>query len=303
MEGQRILVATDLSSQAVPAARWAHDAGRRLGLPVVVVHVIELDMAEWLADRADFAISEAELIEAHRRVEDWYHVATGIRPSRVDARVGGFVTEMQSAARAHDAAMLVMNRTGKSRVTQVLVGSRVQHLASRPPCPLVVVHPAHDSLGEEGPIIAATDFSPAGRAAGRFGAQIALRLGARFELINAVRVPHFPALGTIDGLRLAQVTEFAEASLTRELEMVLRDLPGVDGHAISRQGDPVDVLIEHDTQHQGRLLVLGQTGYMLKLAELLGSVARGVIHHLPGTVCIVPPVRPDSAGDADELAA
>lgn len=288
MSEPHLLVATDLSSHTA-AARWAADAARRLGARVTVAHVIELDMGGWLAERGAFAVEARTLELARQRVRDWYREATGDRPDDIDVRAGGFVRTMHAIARRVDPLMLVMSRTSKSRFSQFFLGSRVQHLASKPPCPLVVVHPEHDRLAGAGPLVVATDFSPAARTAIDFAGDIANRLDAPLDVVHVLRAPTLPALDAVDGPMLAELHGWARGAL----EDITRDQrdrhPGLAVEVHLLEDDPVDGVAEHAEACHARLLLVGQTGYTHKLADLLGSVTRGILHHLPGTICIVPP--------------
>lgn len=289
-----LLVSTDLSGH-IAAARWAADAARRLKAKVVVAHVIELDMGGWLAERGAFAVEARTLELARQRVREWYTDATGERPDAIEVRAGGFVRTMHAIAHQIDPLMVVMARTSKSRFTQFFLGSRVQHLASKPPCPLVVVHPEHDRLAGAGAVVVATDFSSTGRAAVDFAGDIANRLGAPLDVLHVLRAPLLPALDAVDGPMLAELHGWARGAL-EDMTRDQRDRhPGLSVEVHLLEDDPVDGVTDHAERHHARLLVVGQTGYTHQLADLLGSVTRGILHHLPGTVCIVPPT-PASGG-------
>ena len=163
MHGSTIVVATDLSDHAGSAARWAADVGRLTGLPVVVAHVVEmgLDTSPWR--RYAVALDTAKAEAAESEVARWFEAQTGERPSGVEVRVGACVPTLEAIARESRAGLMVVSRTGKGALSRALLGSRVQRLATRPPCPLAVVNPLEERVEKDRfRVGAATDFDAPG---------------------------------------------------------------------------------------------------------------------------------------------
>jgi len=278
-----VIVATDLSESAGVAARFAASVAALRGADVVVAHVVEISLKSWLASRYDILADEAKRAQAEASVAAWYTQATGQAPTAVDLRVNTCFNGLTEAVHAHHAELLVMAPTGKSALTQIVVGSRVQDLASRPPCALVVA-------GQDTPpthIAVATDFSEGAAQAVAFAGRLALHLHARVTLMHVAEVPDLPAFE--EDLFAGSFEAFyqeADASL-----QAARAAHLPDGLAVSRAvlNGRAEVAIEAHVRQQGiELLVLGQTGHDSVLGDMLGSVPRALIGRMPCSVLVVP---------------
>lgn len=291
MSKPTIVVATDLTVDSAPAAHWTRRLATARGARVVVAHVVELDMAEWMAARLRIEVGEGELEAAAGLAEAWYREHTACAPDAVDVRVGPCHAVLADVVADEQADLLVMSKSVKGAVASVFVGSRVLHVASRPPCTLVVVHPEHDEPAEAGPVVVGTDFSVAARAAEDFAAGHAEHLGAPLEVVHAVRPPRLPALGIEDPVALEEALRWARDAVTEDFGRLRADWPNVELDTRVVGGTPSEVLLEEARRRAPRLLVVGQTGFGLKLAELLGSTARKVVKQAPCTVAVVPPTK------------
>lgn len=301
MNGKTIVLATDLSEAAATAARWAHQAGATLDLPVVVVHAIEVDVGGWLRTQYESALGADAIKAARDHVGGWYTEVTGTAPNHVDVRVKRAFEGLRDAAVAHDAAMIVMARSGKGTMTQTMLGSRVQALAHKPPRPLVVVdlETRIPEAGEAQSLAVGVDFSDASIAAVRFAGGMASRAGASLTIFHVADVPKVPAfggLGRIRGIELEAIVEVAE----RELKALLDDpaLAGVDVTTRVMTGEARDAINEISSELECSLLVMGQTGHNNPLGDLLGSTPRHILHQPPCTVAVVPAIG-ETTDEAD----
>lgn len=277
-----IVIATDLSEGAMPAARWAAAVGTALGAGVVVAHVVEISLKSWLGSRYDILVDAQKRAKVEADVAAWYQLATGAAPAAVDVRVNTCFNGLSEAVAAHRASLLVMAPTGKGALARVVVGSRVQDLASRPPCPLVVA--AAEGLPRK--VLVATDFSePAGRAIAA-AANFVRQIQAELTVTHVAEVPDLPAFeeDLFAGSFEAYYQEAAE-SLQAATE---KAAPGVAAQQVVLKGR-TEVAIEDFVHQQGiDLLVLGQTGHDSVLGDLLGSVPRSLIGRMPCSILVVP---------------
>ncbi len=286
MNGKCVLLATDLSDAAVVAARRARDLGAIFGLPVVVAHVIEAGAAAWMASTYAALADPEQMDAARRRVDAWYRRVTEAAPSDVSVTVDDCYSGLVSIATDHDPAVLVMARTGKGAVLRTLLGSRVQAIVARPPCPVLIVHPDARPLDAQTRLAVGVDFSPLSAGAVRVGVELARRLGVGLRLVHSIHLPDLPALPDViippanEGM-IAQVDDELKA-LAADLAA---DLPAVDTAVLL--GGPVGALTRDAEARATDLLIVAHKGHRSRLADFLGSVARGLVVGAPCSVLVV----------------
>ncbi len=291
MHGSTILVATDLSDGAGAAARWAADLGRLTGLPVMVAHAVEIVLDAMPGGRYDLVFDPERMAAARAEVDEWYCDHVGEPPSGVEVRVGGCGEVLTAIARQYEAALLVMSRTGRNAFSHALIGSRVQRLVSRPPCPVAVVNPVEDSVERSAKfeVVAATDFSSAGAAALSFAGSLTQLTRGHLEVVHAVHVPAI-RVGSIELRPASGFADQEEGVEARLREAVAAHLPGLDGVTCrALAGHPARTLVEHIRDNGADVAVLGRSGHASLIGDFLGSTPRRVIRALPCTVIVVPP--------------
>ncbi len=290
MESPCIVVATDLSPGAEPAARWGANLGRLTGWPVHAAHIIEIGFESWWRNRYDVLVNEGSMAAARARVAQWFEDATGAAPAGVEIRVSDCHAGLTEVVEALGASVLAMAPTGKNALVQAVAGSRVQELAARPPCPLAVVHPEQHDLGTEARIAVAVDFSHPASEALRVAANLAAAAGAALHLVHVVAVPDVPALPSLfegEDLAVVEEAERALAGLAVPYDRVQREVV---------MGGPAEALSAYVAREAIDLLVVGRTGHRSVIADVLGSTPRALIRHLPCTVMVAPP--PSTPADA-----
>ena len=131
---ETILLAVDGSPHAERAAELVHELARNGGKEVVVVHVIEV-----MPMRGDVTMEldqERNGVEAASRYGKQLELA-GV-PTKVELirTLSGHVARLiVTAARDHQADMIVLGSRGRTDLTALLLGSvahKVIHLADRP---------------------------------------------------------------------------------------------------------------------------------------------------------------------------
>lgn len=289
MKGSTLIVATDLSESATHAARWATAVGRLTGVPVVVSHVIEIGFDSWIRSRYAINLDEAQRAQVRDEVAHWFEVATGEPPSGVDVRVDFCVTGLQDAVAAYDGALLVMAPTGKGAVSRAVLGSRVQQLASNPPCPLVIVSPDAAPPEKRPRIAACTDFSAASYLAVELGGSLARMTGGTLNVLYALQLPpgpFFEGINVEGGLEPGKLEEQALIDLRVLVRERLPGLADVEPRVlVGRASDQISRFAEEEKLD---VLVMGQTGHTSAPGDLLGSTPRRIIRNLPCTVIITP---------------
>ncbi|MGK0362743.1 MAG: nucleotide-binding universal stress UspA family protein [Bradymonadia bacterium] len=286
---QHVIFATDLSEGAGKAAKWAADLSAQTKAEVVVAHVIEIGLNSWLKARYDDVVDDKLRAKAEEKVAAWYATHTGARPDAVDLRVNTCFNALTEAAAEHHADLLVMSPTGKSTIAQMVVGSRVQEIASRPPCPLAIV-----AGGPISKLSIAVDFSEGSAQALRWAHDLASGLGAELRIVHVADLPDLPAFDEdLFGDSFNAFYADAEATLNA---MVAKTLPAGHGAtSVVISGNPEDVLVSDAIEHGLDAIVVGQTGHDSVIGDILGSVPRSLINRQPCTIIVVPTKAPAPA--------
>lgn len=291
---EHVIVATDLSENAGKAAKWAADVCAKTKAESIAAHVIEIGFNSWLKARYDDAVDDEKRAAAIENVAAWYESNAGTRPDQVDLRVNTCFNALTEAAAEYHADLLVMAPTGKSAIAQLVVGSRVQEIASRPPCPLAIV-----AGGPVSKITVAVDFSQGSEQALKWAYDFANGVGAELRVIHVADLPDLPAFD--EDLFGDSFNAFYQEAETALGAMIARILPadhGVVGVVIS--GHAEDVLAADAQRNNIDAIIVGQTGHDSVIGDILGSVPRSLISRQPCTIIVVPtPPKPDTQTSTD----
>lgn len=124
-EGGAVVVATDFSDPGMPAIRIAQAEAARRELPLVIVHVVDLQashlsFAELGAPSLITGVIETCLADARERLAA---IARDVPGARVDLREGPATDEILAAAEEAGAALLVMGTHGRTGLGRLALGS------------------------------------------------------------------------------------------------------------------------------------------------------------------------------------
>jgi len=142
-----ILVGTDFSPGAEAALGWAVDAALAFGVPLLVLHVVH-DPAEDPGHYARFKKGQFEELErvAKDMMQDFMEEARERLPhldevSDVDVSVvaGLPVSRILEVAQRKHASLIVMGGQGRTALSDVLLGSKVERVTRLAPIPVTVV--------------------------------------------------------------------------------------------------------------------------------------------------------------------
>ncbi|TWD84750.1 nucleotide-binding universal stress UspA family protein [Kribbella amoyensis] len=212
----------------------------------------------------------------------------------VDLRVG------EPAERLIDesgsALMVVVGRRGHGVFKDLLIGSTSDAVANRGRGPVVVVPNGWDQqVHREGPVLVGVDWIEAGQsdAAIEFAADHAAAYGVPLILVLAWDVPWVidadspvtaEDIDTWHGMADARGRELAD-------EWMKRRRPGRRPGLVVRhhlvQGHPVAGLVDTSEALDAQLLTVGGRLRSRTSQFLLGSTARGVLHHAVRPVAVV----------------
>jgi len=290
---ESLVLATDLSSDAKPAAQWARRFGEASGARVIVLHVIELSAAHWVAGAFDY-LEEVELRnKAEENVRLWYRDAAGTEPDAVMVRAGTAKVQIGATVKELGADLLVVSRSGKRGWERFLLGSTAKALAIDPPCELVIVHPEH-AQPEVREIVVGTDFSEnADRAVSRACA-LARHYGAKLHIVHAEDVEQVDAIDALAGATIPTEYRRSDAEIDASKRMAAlekaheSELEGVKHATRLSREEPGRALIDYCERNHSDLLVVGRAGHSPLVANVLGSTINRVVHGTPATLVICP---------------
>ena len=287
-----IYVATDLSEASASAARWAQNVKGTLGANVTVAHVVEVSVSNWFTSAMDTFEDHQHVEKAKENIRAWYKDATGADPDDVDIRMGSPAKQIGEIAGVNPkTAILVMSSTGKGALQRLFLGSTVARVAANPVCPLIVVHPEHESFEPNKSVVVGTDFSPMADYAVDASVGLAQMLHSPLHIVHANPAP--PVL-VFDGADVPVESLQASAlswsqSMMSTLTERLGTLP--DGLTTEISVElPVTALVAAVKAKHAGLLVVGHSGESELMQHVLGSTAQRCLTEMPCTLAIMPRV-------------
>lgn len=298
-EKATVVVGTDLSKPAElamrEAARWARLWSGQLVVVLVAPNSLRGNplFPAWEAhvEAQLSAVKEQAREEVLRQLGD----VVGEVPVEVVLAHGEPATELVEAAKSRAADLLVVGSHGYTGLKRVLLGSVAEKVVRRAECPVLVARPS-----EPGPVLVATDFSPASEPATREGLAIARRLGARPILghvidfgpmpgvawSNAFPEPLAAGFGSSSYLPPAEVRDEARREAERRLKALLFEA-GVDGDVATEEGPSGPTLATLAEKVGASLVVVGTAGRSGLARLALGSVAEAAVRNCPCSVLVV----------------
>jgi nucleotide-binding universal stress UspA family protein len=216
-------------------------------------------------------------------------------------RGGSPAQGLHELAEQEEASLIAVGATHRGAAGRLLLGSVGHRLLHGAPCAVMVV-PA-DGAEQIRTIAVAYDHGEESRAALSVAADLAVRLGARLQLITAVP----PVAISVAGgpLTTAELERIATRERREAGETVLADLPqAVQAEARVVVG-PVGPAIAAAVFEAVDLLVAGSRGYGPLRSVLLGSVSGYLADHASCPVLVVPRGAPATIdeGSAGTVAA
>lgn len=233
MEGQRILVTTDLSDNARPAARTAHQLAKRLDKQLELMHVF--DLSQRGAGKNMEVFRDPALRErAEQRLNQWFQESAGVVPDHVTLEAGEPAAEIRNRASTSEIGGLVLSMSGRGAWSKLVFGSTALKIAGRPPCPTAVVHPEFHRVADGMTIGVGTDFTRTSDAALRRAVWLANRFQSSIRIVHATALPATTVIheGELPaGMERTEVVEWARESMDAFVERHRELLADVDYRA------------------------------------------------------------------------
>ncbi|QIZ38686.1 universal stress protein [Saccharopolyspora sp. ASAGF58] len=266
---QSVVVGVDGSESSLEAALWAAAEAERLLLPLRVVLVNNDPTRDPFAKEV---------------VRD---IGNTCRRAVSDLEVSEEVTNGHPAEelvhRSASARLIVVGSRGQGAFRETLLGSTSAAVATHASSPVVVV-PA-PGAATSGPVVVGVDDSTGSRKALRYAFDAADRRRSELVAVQALPNAYFIP-GPYDHPDRDELVANAKKRLAEQVSAWTESYPEVVVRQIVSNIPPAQVLREA-AQH-AQLLVVGHRGLGGFPGLLVGSVARGVLHHPPCPVAVVP---------------
>ncbi len=277
MDAQRIVVGYDGSDEARKAVDWAAAEAGRTHTQLQIVHGyhvawpgIYYDVTAELIEAAERA-GERLVADAVARVRERHD---GIDVIGTAVHAPGAVTLLDLSDTA--ARLLVVGSRGAGGVSNLLLGSVSQQVATHSRTPVAVVRGHSDAT--VGPVVVGVDGSASAEVALRLAFEAAEARGTEVVAIRAY-VPPSPVLVPRDAAEAAE-----RAALESSLDGWRGRYPGVKVEALVAAGRAAKVLI--GVSHTAQLVVVGSRGHGGFTGLLLGSVGQQLMHYAECPVLI-----------------
>ncbi|HUP01429.1 MAG TPA: universal stress protein [Gemmatimonadota bacterium] len=281
----RILVATDFSPTARVALRSAEALALRSGAGIVLVHVVELPSTTYAfgTEMLGFPdIRKTWAAEARRRLE-----ATagrlhqhGVNAVEIDVRIGRAWQEIVASARTHDADLVVLGNSGRSRFDRLLLGSTAENVLRHSPVPVLVTRSR--PLRGMNRVLVPVSFDEGSRGAVAFARS---RLPHRVELEAYHAVPPISVAEPWFAVPSPSVPE-----VTRELRAFLREAgAGRMKPRVELADDAASAILRRARAWKADLVLISTHGRRGLSHLLLGSVAEKVARYADRPVLVLPP--------------
>ncbi|MGW7681587.1 universal stress protein [Kribbella sp. NPDC054772] len=272
-----VLVGVDGSPESRLALRWAVGAAEQRNLPVRVVRAYQSDFGPWpAAGMSGYAPPEMPVDEFQFELDEALQYA---RERLGEDAASGWLAPVDPShallKEAVGADLVVVGTRSRSKMSAAVLGSVAIAVASKAPCPVVVVR----GTGRAGPIVVGTDGSPDSEDALTFAFEEAARSGESLEVAYCWH-PQADPSESVDS-----TDELLEGWLTDSLEPYRDKFPTVRVHAAVVAGRAAARLIE--LSGKASLVVVGSRGRGGVKGLLLGSVSQSLLHQADSPVAVV----------------
>lgn len=285
-----VLVATDLSTSARNAAeRAAHlSKAQQASLDLLyVANPAPFERLKQLVAPGDDLLKRVldtagEKIRALAAMLFQRHdIAAGVQVAH-----GSVTTEITRVVQDKRSDLLVCGAKGQSIARRLLLGSTVQKMLNRMPCPLLVVKQAPRDAYRT--LLVAVDFSPSSLRSIELAKAIAPQ--AEIILLHVYEAPFEGSMrfAHIDHDTLAHYRNVIRKDAVQQLAALSETAGVADARQIVVHGDPAWRIAEQEQELECDLIVVGKQGESALEELLIGSVTKHVLNESQCDVLVSP---------------
>jgi nucleotide-binding universal stress UspA family protein len=143
---RRVICGVDGSAESLKATRVAGNIGAGLSAEVVLVHVAPVPLPPLHGVHYSQSHAERGTPRLARRLLQRVSEDSGVQAHRFRIESGSPAATLVEVAAHEDAALVVIGARGRGPLRSALLGSVSQDVASRAPCPVLVVPPVSSEL-------------------------------------------------------------------------------------------------------------------------------------------------------------
>lgn len=287
---KHILVATDLSPYARNAAERAAYLSKAQQASLDLLYVAnpapfkrlkqlvvpDDDLLKRVLDSAGEKIHALAAMLFQR-----YDISAGVQVAS-----GSVTTEITRVVQDKHSSLLVCGARGQSVARRLLLGSTVQKMLSRMPCPLLVVKPAPRDAYRT--VLVPVDFSPVSLRAIALARRIAPQ--AEIILLHVYEAPFESSVrfAHIDHDTLTHYRNVIRKDAVTQLAALSKAAGMPDARQIVVHGDPGWRIAEQEQELECDLIVVGKQGTSALEELLVGSVTKHVLNESQCDVLVSP---------------
>ncbi|PRN01919.1 universal stress protein [Pseudomonas sp. LLC-1] len=287
---KHILVATDLSPYARNAAERAAYLSKAQQASLDLLYVANPAPFERLKQLVvpDDDLLKRVLDSAGEKIHalaamlfQRYDISAGVQVAS-----GSVTTEITRVVQDKHSSLLVCGARGQSVARRLLLGSTVQKMLTRMPCPLLVVKPAPRDAYRT--VLVPVDFSPVSLRAIALARRIAPQ--AEIILLHVYEAPFESSVrfAHIDHDTFTHYRNVIRKDAVTQLAALSKAAGMPDARQIVVHGDPGWRIAEQEQELECDLIVVGKQGTSALEELLVGSVTKHVLNESQCDVLVAP---------------
>ncbi len=280
-----IVVGVDGAWRRTGAVDWALDQALRSGAELRLVHVVDDRFAQRAASSGETVGPHAE--ELVNTVRDSLREQDAGTIVNADAMAGTPGTVLADVARS--ASLLVVGRRGVGAFTRLLIGSTSENAVNHADVPVVVVPNRWEPHKHAyGPVVAGVDSANPSSAALEFAFTTAAERSVPLRLVHFWDLPAGYVWDALYSTEEAKAwRQRCEAMFNDIIDTWSSKYPEVVVEPGIWQGHPVEGIVDEAADVDAQLIVVGGRRHNRLTGFVLGSVARGVLHHATRPLAVV----------------
>jgi nucleotide-binding universal stress UspA family protein len=279
-----IYVGIDSSWRHSGALEWALRGAALRHEPLQAVYVVDKTVRR--DPYSEPTIADEAAIDLVDDVQKHLDAGHGRLDYEANLMAGRPATTLVEAAAG--STMLVVGRRGTGAFKRLLIGSTSEEVVNVATVPVVVIPDEWKPGDHSGPVVVAVGESDADPGPIEFAATAALEREVPLRLVH---VGDQPSAHSRDAAAIARAEQEWDDNAQRRGEAIAGEwrprYPELVIEVDVRRGHAVDGVITAAEQCDAQLLVVGGRRHHRTTAMLLGSVARGVLHHASCPVAVV----------------
>lgn len=284
---ERILCPVDFSEFSETAYDYAHSLARHYEATLLILHVVRsiaIDPTLMASPMVEDVYSR-QAADAKTKIEKLAQKQAGepVR-SQITVQLGFAAGSILSFARQNDTDLIVMGTHGRRGLDRLVMGSTTEQVLRKAHCPVLAIRkPVRSFISPQSPgdpvqlrkILCCVDFSEHSPRALEYAFSLGLQYGAEVTLLHVLE----------DAKDASEQSDRALESIEQLVPHDARNWASVVPSV--RSGRPYQQIIEHATEAQTDLIIMGVRGRNAVDLAVFGSTTHRVLQLGPCPVLAV----------------